>query len=552
MAAPIDARVVELVASLDRNPINADESVTLMVTANGDIDNEQPDFSALNNDFRFNTPAVSRSTQIINGVRSSSVTWRINLIPKSAGTFIIPAFSLAGVESNPIGLRVMPAGTASSEPREFYLDTALNTSDIYLQQQLVYTVKIFIAGDIQSGSLSEPELAGAIIEKLGDDREYEELIDGIRYRIIERNFAVIPQSSGDFVINSPVFEARVISRLGQNFAYFNRTKTITRIGPEQALTVKPIPDNYQFTWLPSEQVALEEEWQGNGAGLTVGEPVTRTIKLTALGLTEEQLPDIEAIYHPSFKTYPEQPQRTTVQRDNRLISQTVLNTAIIAEQSGQFVLPEITVPWFNVDTGQTEFATIPARSITVGAGSTAPVTEPPTVFENQQTPEVTPNESDNTTIVRESAESVLFDWLHLVLLGLVFILAGALVTVMTQNRKTEPKKSKPATNIDEDNAWKNLVNTIESQQINQLPERLSTWASLVLKRKHLTAQQALVIFDDAITTNTYNAMMSSRYSSTTEATDQHQLINSLTQLRQSLKTAKASNHHSFYPSAVNS
>ncbi|MEM0910098.1 MAG: BatD family protein [Pseudomonadota bacterium] len=548
-AAP-HASVIELIASLDRNPINADESVTLIVTATGDIGNDQPDFSALNNDFRFNTPSVSRSTQIVNGLRSSSVTWRINLIPKRAGTFIIPKFTLAGIESNSIGLRVMPAGTASSEPREFYLSTELNNDEIYLQQQLVYTVKIYVAGDIQSGSLSEPVLSGAIIEKLGDDNEYEELIDGVRYRIIERNFAVIPQSSGSFVIDSPVFEARVISRLGQNFAYFNRTKTITRVGSEQAITVKPIPDNYQFTWLPSEQVVLEEDWQGGLQGLTVGEPATRTITLTALGLTEEQLPTIEAKYHPSFKTYPEQPQRATVQRDNKLISQSVVNTAIIAEQSGQYVLPEITVPWFNVITGQTEFATIPARSISVVPSSTAVLPNaPPAVDEKEEQKSAEAN-SDNTPIVRESKTAVLFDWLHLVLLALVFVLSGALIAVTKNKNKTVNKPIQKVENNEEEMAWTELIHAIDNEQVNNVPDLLASWISIVLGKPRLTAQQGLMLVGNAEITDTYNELMSTRYSLNGVNTDKSQFIEKLKLQRESLKSTNNPSALTFYPTAI--
>jgi len=111
--------------------------------------------------------------------------------------------------------------------------------------------------------------------------------------------------------------------------------------------------------------------KNEGDSFVAGEPVTRIVTLTALGVVEEQLPDIPEFYPPNFKLYPDQSNTTTVEKDQSLISQRQTSLAIIPTQPGNFVLPEITIPWFNTLTQQTEYATIPARSITVAPASGA-------------------------------------------------------------------------------------------------------------------------------------------------------------------------------------
>ena len=507
------AEVTELITSVDRNPVRADESVMLQVTAVGNPDRDAIDFSVLESQFRVSAPSVSQSTQIINGRRSSSVSWRVNLFPLAQGDLVIPAFEMDGKRSQPIKLTVLSPDDNSGQPREYFLTTDINNRDIYLQQQVVYTVRIHLANEIQSGSLSEPVLEGAIIEKLGEDKEFQDLIDGVRYRIIERKFAIIPQSSGEFTVKSPLFEARVLSGTSQRLAYFSRTKTINRAGPEQTINVKPIPTNYQYTWLPSELVKIEESWQGDTDSIFVGEPITRTITLTALGLLDEQLPEIQPAYHPSFKTYPEQPQNQSIQQNDRLIAQTVVNTAIIAEQAGNFVLPEVRVPWFNVNTEKTEFAIIPARSIEVqgnaGLQQAPVVSTQPVSPDTSSTSEVQYNPQN---VVREPEDSKLFDWLHLLLFSLVLVLSGALGMLLSTNRAKQPEKLVTKDIDSEELAWDELRTCIESRKLNRLSTSLTTWMCYLFNKRFFSASEGLQYTGNAEIKTTYNKVLKSQYS----------------------------------------
>nr|WP_136252104.1 BatD family protein [Ningiella ruwaisensis] len=542
------AEVTQLNATIDKNPVLLDESVMLQITAVGGAERDAIDFSILTKDFRVSQPSVSQSTQIINFDRTTTTSWTLQLFPRETGTFTIPSFSIDGKSSEPIRLEVLPVSDAArTQPREFFVTTQVNDSEVFLQQQLQYTVKIHLAADIQRGSLSEPVLDGAVIEQLGDDKEYQEVINGVRYRVIERNFAVLPQASGEFTIDGPVFQAEVLTNTRQSFAFFNRTKTISRVAPPQSITVLPIPQDYRYTWLPSEQVQLSEQWQlGNNSStdlseneFVVGEPVTRTVTLTAMGLMEEQLPEIDAQYHPSFKTYPEQGSKATVERDNRLIAQLVQSTAVIPSEAGDFVLPEIRVPWFDVRTGDTRFAILPARSVKVieASGNANTQVAPASNINTDSSDEAFESDEqlaqdDDTSGVAETAAQNRFptlffgfDILHAILLFLLVIAIVIVFILQKQVARARAFISKNgATNgavngaashsagasvqaMDEAQAWQQLNQALQSQNLGKVQHHLRIWlgyvcgkpvTSITATLKSLDAKEALAALNNGL------------------------------------------------------
>ena len=315
--------------------------------------------------------SVSSQTSIVNFDTKRTTVWTTTLFPRKEGTFTIPSLTIEGKSTQPIQVKVIPVQEQSNVARDYFVTTDIDVKEAYLNQQLLYTVKLFLSSNIERGSLQAPEMQNAEITQLGEDKQYTDIVNGRRYQIIERQFAVVPQASGEFTLRGPIFTGEVMAaNTNQRFGFFNRTQQINRVGPDITVNIKPIPQGIDYPWLPSEMVRVDEEWP-QGDSFVAGEPVTRIVTLTALGVVEEQLPDIPEFYPPNFKLYPDQSNTTTVEKDQSLISQRQTSLAIIPTQPGNFVLPEITIPWFNTLTQQTEYATIPARSITVAPASGA-------------------------------------------------------------------------------------------------------------------------------------------------------------------------------------
>ncbi|GEA02850.1 hypothetical protein KUL17_17470 [Alteromonas sp. KUL17] len=359
------ADVNSLEATIDRNPVMLDEAIRLTVTADGSADRDAFDSSPLLKDFVVGRTSVSSQTSIVNFDTKRTTVWTTTLFPRKEGSFTIPPLTIEGKSTKPIQVKVIPVQEQSNVARDYFVTTDIDLKEAYLNQQLLYTVKLFLSSNIERGSLQAPEMQNAEITQLGEDKQYTDIVNGKRYQIIERQFAVVPQASGEFTLRGPIFTGEVMAaNTNQRFGFFNRTQQINRVGPDIMVNIKPIPQGIDYPWLPSEMVRVDEEWP-QGDSFVAGEPVTRIVTLTALGVVEEQLPDIPEFYPPNFKLYPDQSNTTTVEKDRSLISQRQTSLAIIPTQPGNFVLPEITIPWFNTLTQQTEYATIPARSITV-------------------------------------------------------------------------------------------------------------------------------------------------------------------------------------------
>ena len=490
----VHAEVTSVTATVDKNPVMLDEAITLTVTAEGDAEREAFDSSVLLSDFVVGRTSVSSQTSIINFDTRRTTTWSTTLFPRKVGTFTIPAFTIEGQKSAPVEVRVIPVQQGDNAPaRDYYVSTEVNNDSVYLQQQLRYTVKLYLSSQIERGSLQAPELENAQIQQLGDDKQYTELVNGRRYQVVERNFAVLPQQSGTFTIRGPVFSGEVIApNTNQRFGFFNRTQTINRVGPDVQVEVKPIPAEVDYHWLPSDFVQLDEEWQSDT--FTVGEPVTRTLTLTAVGVVEEQLPEIEQIYPPDFKLYPDQANSASAEKDNRLIVQRTESVAMIPTKAGSYIIPEVRVPWFNVSTGKTEYAKLPSRTINViaASGQSTPAATPPPMQPAAPQPA---EETEQTPTQPATAETTQNEWdnLHTIMLALwLLTLIGWLFTYV-QLKKRGPRNFTPvqAETAQPTTSANQLQQIVRQGDIRKIQPALNQWLSQFSAAKRWQIEQQI-------------------------------------------------------------
>ncbi len=381
--------LTQLSARIDKNPALQGEAITLEVYADDRVAADALNFRVLEQDFTVMVPSVSSSTQIINGQASQSTSWKVVLLPKKAGNFTIPAFQLQGLSTDPIALKIIE-GTVTkenSDNRELFLEARLDQQTLYVQQLSYYTVTIYFNGDLQRGSLSEPQMEGASIVQIGQDADGSELVNGIRYRTITRRYAITPQRSGNFSIAPPTFSGEMIDRDSARYNYFARTKSVVQQAQPIDVTVSAIPDSFPGDWLVAGLVTLTEEWSPDLTTLKQGEPVTRTITLSAVDVAENQLPELQQGFPDGVRLYQEQPQAKSAERNGRLVAQKIFTTAVIANKAGELELPAISLPWWNSQTNQLDYARLPAKTLTVEATEAAgnlPAPAPVTVSESTQ------------------------------------------------------------------------------------------------------------------------------------------------------------------------
>ncbi len=398
--APAVVFAAQIGVSFDRNPVSQDESFQIIFTANDTPDND-PDFGPLEQDFEILGQSQSSNSSWINGKSSKTIQWTVNVMAKHPGSLIVPAVKFGDDVSQPASVLVTQAtaNKAVDADDDLFLEVDATPQSPYVQSQVLYAVRLYRRVEIAQASLSEPELGDAVIEKLGDDSNYNTQINGVNYLVTERKYAVFPQKSGSLTIKPLMLTAEVVANTRPNFnGFFNSqmTKTKKILSKSVTLEVKPAPATFTGKhWLSAEQLVLKEEWSGDNQQMKVGEPLTRTLTLLAKGTTVGQLPELNiGKVDEQLKTYPDQPALQEQKKPEGLIAFREEKIAVIPSKAGFYKLPAIEIPWFNSQSQKMEIAKIPETTITAieAAGVQPDIAAPvaPTPVQQPQKIEATP------------------------------------------------------------------------------------------------------------------------------------------------------------------
>lgn len=353
----------EVNVSVDRNRVELNESFTLEITVDTNTDSD-PDISALEEDFFVGQRRDVSNTTIVNGQIKRSRSWSYSMMAKRAGELTIPPVSVDGEASEPITIRVIEPTYEPPGEADVFITTEVDASETFVQAQVLYRIKVYRAVATRQPTLREPVFTGSevLIELAGDERNYESILGGKAYAVNERVYAIFPQESGEIEISPARFEARVL-RDGR----ITGRKVFT--SESQTIVVKPIPpappEYRDAAWLPARDVTLSETWSAELDELTAGEPVTRNVTISALGQLETQIPVLEPPNADGVNIYPDQPElgrRTETDGIRGIRSD---QYAIIGTAGGDVSLPALELPWFNVDTGEWQVATLPERQLSI-------------------------------------------------------------------------------------------------------------------------------------------------------------------------------------------
>lgn len=351
-------------AEVDKNPVIVNESFTLTVTASDDLPRNAFRNDTLLRDFVVGATSVDRSTRLIQGQMSRQTRWQVTLVARRPGSYEIPAFDIDGQLTSPIQLEVIEASESDNERGPVFVTASIDNDNPYIQQLVRYTVRLHLAQVLESGSISPPEIEHADIQQSGNDEETQQLIDGTRYRVIERTYFITPRRSGAITLGGSRFDGQIRDSSERSFASFSRPQSVTALAPDIELNVRPQVDSFDGRWLPSKQVVLNDELDDQQRFI-VGEPITRHITLTAQGVRDEQLPDISTDYPPGLRYYAERTERESYSRDGERIAQATFRGVILPSQAGTFELPAVEISWWDVDNEQLRTARIESREITV-------------------------------------------------------------------------------------------------------------------------------------------------------------------------------------------
>ena len=362
------AQAVAVTAKLDRSSAVVGETVTLVLETSDTNQSLDADFSVLQADFDVLNRRSETQMSFVNGTQTASVRLVITLEPKREGNLLIPALRFPGASSNPLTLKVSAAPTlapGAAEPVFIEVTVQPEQGPYYVLSQISLMVRIFYQANLTEAAINPPAPAQASVRLL-DEVPYQSDRNGERYRVLERRYAIFPERSGSLTIPAMQLSGRLIERPSDRL--WQPTVRGRRVQIEsEPLTLEISPRPSLFTgdfWLPARRIILSQQISDNEK-LHVGEPITRTVIVDAVGLEENMLEEPVWPEVSEARIYPDQPQGISRDDGEWVLGHKEFRYAIVPEQPGELVLPEIRLDWWDTVAHQQRTAVLPEHRVNV-------------------------------------------------------------------------------------------------------------------------------------------------------------------------------------------
>jgi len=477
------ANAATLTSSVNRNQISTNETLTLTVSIDEQVDSSVLDLSTLQENFEIlgTTPQSRSSFNIINGKsqKSASTTWTITLVAKNEGILTIPSFSVKSATSRPITVKVSDAssGKSSDLPLEVWVNT--DTTEVYPNQQFVVEVELSASSNVRDLNGPQLVIADAQVEAF-DQQSFQR--KGLARQIVILKYSVFANQAGELTI--PVMTFTGLQNGRRRVFGSTGTQVIAR---SKQLTIKvnqaPIVDGQQ--WFPADNVSIDSDWSGDISSLKVGEPITRTITVSAIGQQASAIPPLRLeSLSDGLKSYKDQPRLDTGKSSQGFVATRIESEAIVANKAGQFEVPAVTIDWWNTKTKQWQTSTLEKQTLVVSGIAIAASDQ--SISAGVVNPVAISNTNDDTQPNRlwQLLSGVL---LTIVLIQFYFLMrrpAAKSNTVVDENKSTSERE-----------AWATLQASIKSDNSRAIRHSIITWGRAVLDVDHQVSLQSIAKLD---------------------------------------------------------
>ncbi|KTD34327.1 KQDN repeat-containing protein [Legionella moravica] len=353
----------EIQVQVEPSQVALGDVFKLIITDDSAQNGGVPDLTVLQKDFTIYGTERHVNYILINGQAQTASQWIISLKALKPGILTIPAIKLGLDKSNPITINVDGSQTNqdfqnnSAQQQDVVLTADVNEKKPYVNQQIIYTVKLYNSKRLLDAEYQGPQVDNALLIPLGDAKRYQTVQNNVNYVVEEQNYAIFPQKSGTLDIISPKFTALIYDINSQRIKV--EDKTIK-------LNVQPIPSQYKGTlWLPAKQVKLSEQYENSSQTLGQGSTLTRTVTLEGVSIPAQLLPTLDFEETDAFSVYPEKGADKNQVKQGELVGSTQFKVTYLFNKAGKITIPELRLHWFNTETGKDEVAVLAPRSLDI-------------------------------------------------------------------------------------------------------------------------------------------------------------------------------------------
>ena len=428
-------------------------------------------------------------------------------MPKKTGNLVIPALKLGNMKSNAVDIKVLEASPENMKHSEhnlqenshrYAVEAEIDNLSPYVQQEVNMTIKVFDTGGLRVERIVPMvnDENNWVIRSLGEPKFESQVIDGHSVRVVKIKLALFPQKSGVLDLpeiavegyyltkNKDPFNAFFADGFGQiNLSQldpswgdiFSSRQNVTLMTKPQKIDIKPIPQNYDTAWwVPAESLELYSEWKPNPPKFRVGEAVTRNIYIRAVGVIDNQLPNIWFDENAGLQQYPEKPINEMKVENGKIVAYRMISNVYIPSVSGRVEVPEISVKWFNTKTQKTEEAKLPKLNIVVENNPNISEAAAQNNFDNSgvsdeitpSAPTITP--SDNA-IPQTETTSEFSIWMIFAAFGAGIVLTF-LVIMFVRSKKSFETTEKQIKNFN-----KAVISAAQKNDLKSLRDCLIEW-----------------------------------------------------------------------------
>ena len=368
---------VSVTLSLDRQEATRSDSIRMVIKVSGARSCDSlPVIKGLDS-FQVSQGGSSSRVEIINGKFSSSVDYTYYIQPSRPGTFQLgPAeVKVRGkiFQSNISTLTILKAAPPESPARgPIFLMAALSSKKAYVEEQVLYTLKLYLKTSVSDISLQLPELDHLAFKQLEKPREYQGVYDGSTYRIIEVPYGLMALKAGNYGIkpsrmSMTVYDSRRSRRGFFDDPFFRMGRAVTIASQALELKVVPLPDKGKPEGFSGLVGSFKIEATLAPSKIRVGESATLTVRISGRG-NVNRIPDLKMPGLEHIKVYADEPVFEARPDLKGLAGFKTMKWAIVPEQQGDYEIPPLSLSFFDPDTHKYRMIQTPKQSLIVLPG----------------------------------------------------------------------------------------------------------------------------------------------------------------------------------------
>lgn len=354
----------------------------------------------------FDHTGQSSRMSSVNGhvTQSSSNTWTLTLRAQKEGTFTFGPITVGGVKSNQLkytigkkseednnsagrqGGRVDSSQPQdSSKPRfigkgdgNLFMRASVSDADVYEQQALVYTVKLYTTYDAIKfiGATAAPKFEGFVVEEskaISNSLSYETYNGKTYATAVIARYIIFPQMTGQLKVLGNTYTVSVDQREYYNDPFWGNMA----VSKPLQLNVTPNDLTVNVRSLPQPKPADFSGGVGKfnissllkSSGLKTNQPASIEYVVSGVGnLKYVQLPDLAALYPPQLEVYTPTTDVKANVGSSDVSGSVSFDYSFMPLEEGSFTIPAVSLVYFNPETGKYETSVSKSYDVSVGKG----------------------------------------------------------------------------------------------------------------------------------------------------------------------------------------